>query len=113
MTLFLATTISSPRRQTFALQHGLEADRAQRRLGDLVDLEQHALQGAADVGVLARLLCPLPRRRLEQGDDVHESRATAIAREAIAARGAATAAHQAGVRQSAQNLREMVVGDTE
>ena len=51
-------------------------------------------KAAADIGVLARLLGALAGRGLEQGDDVHEGDAAAIAGEAIAARRPAPAAHQ-------------------
>jgi len=44
------------------------------------------------------------RRRLEQGDDIHQSRAAAIAGEAVAAGRAASSLHQARGRQGAQHL---------
>src|SRR6266404_4050700 len=104
---------SRTKRGTFALQHRLHRDRAQRRFGDLVDLDQHALQRGADLRFLAWFLRAVAGGRFEQRDDIHQGRTAAIADEAIAARGAATAAHQARVGERAQHLREMVARHAE
>src|SRR5206468_2444659 len=68
----------------------------------------YPLQGCTNICVLARLLGASSGCRLEQGDNVHQRRAAAIASEAIAARRAAPTPHQASRCELAQHLGKVV-----